>query len=174
MDIAREDTWEGVFEVIVGKDSKKTKPTDQNLEHGCADKGYNYIMAPADLRALQHIQYTTDMALQHADIDLDTYSAMVNIIQQLQERNVRVIFVTPPYFYAYTKAYQSNAPESISLMEQNMQKLQQDYHIEYYNFSMDKNFTLNHRIFTDSDHLNPCSAKNFSRKFKQIIAENTP
>ncbi len=177
IDITREDSWEGVFRAIISQnseDAKKTQPAGEHLEYRCADRGYDYIMAHADLRARGYIQSTTNMALQRPDIHLDTYNTMVDIIQQLQARNVRVIFVTPPYFYAYTKIYQENAPESISLMEQNMQTLQQDYGIKYYNFSLDEDFTLNHRAFSDSDHLNRCSAKEFSKKFKQIIAQDSP
>ena len=172
-EIAREDAWEGVAYGIVGDDDNPIEQTiiEQANNH-CADKGYEYIATHADLRAAQHIQYAAEMTTNHTDLPLDVYQAMVDIIQDLQQRDIRLIFFTPPYFSGYTEFYRENDPEAIGLMQQNMRSLQHEYKIEYYDFSSDQAFAPNYQMFIDSDHINPCGAKQFSTKLKQILMSN--
>ncbi len=168
MDIAREDNWQGVFKTGVAPD---TSPNEIDLmKVGCVDQGYQYINAHAQLRAIQHIRQSADMAGNHPNLQADTYQTIVEVIQQLQKQNVRIVFFTPPYFYTYTQTYQANAPVAITSMEQNMQKLRQAYGVEYYDFSTDSEFVNQHQLFTDSDHLNRCGARLFSVKLKQAMA----
>ena len=52
-----------------------------------------------------------------------------------------------------------------------MQKLQEGFGVEYYDFSTDPAFTKNHLFYHDDDHMNIDGAVAFSQKFRQTISE---
>ena len=60
----------------------------------------------------------------------------------------------------------------IDLMKKNMQLLQQEYGIEYYDFSRDTTFSYINKFFYNSDHLNKMGAKEFSKKLLLMINKN--
>ncbi len=115
----------------------------------------------------RHLQMQTQMTLRHLHLQLDVYNALAQIIEYLQQRNIRVVFYTPPYSEIYTRLYD---PETIKFMKASMLNLQAIYDIEYYNFSTDDEFIYDHRLFANGDHMNLCGARLFSSKFKQILA----
>ncbi len=93
---------------------------------------------------------------------------MEDIIHLLRQHNVRVVFFTPPYYEAYTRYYIEQDPNSISEFRTNIKRLQNEYGIEYYDYSIDERFAQDYRLFKDSDHLNHCG----KQLFTQILMEN--
>ena len=172
--VARDDSWQGVFNIRFFNNSNSLESVDitGETEHPCQGRELQYLNAHARLRADQHIKYATQMKANHPDLEQDTYKTLTKIIEYLQARDIRVIFFTPPYFEAYTSAYQASDPEAIIMMQKNMQRLQQKYGVEYYNFATDKAFVSDPNNFTDSDHLSSCMAKQFSAELKRLMVAN--
>ena len=173
--ILKKDNWEEIFYItILGKIPEE----DQFIEIAADDCRHMTTEALIDniksIRIAKYKRLTTEMAANNPDLDADIYETIVELIQYLHTQDIRVIFFTPPYSEAYTEYYQSVDPGAIALMKQNMQSLQQEYDVEYYDFSIDEEFKSDIRLFADGDHLNGCGAKLFSAKFKRILADNEP
>ena len=169
--VARDDSWEGVFGAIFSG-TQQEREQGGDIGSGCDGRELEYLVAHSRLRTHQHVQLTTEMAAKHPNLHLDTYETVVDTIQFLQQRDIRVIFFTPPYFETYTEFYQASDPETVTTMKDNMQTLQREYSIEYYDFSVDKEFISDHQLFSDSDHLNHCAARQFSEKLRLAIVDN--
>ena len=110
-----------------------------------------------------------DMVTDHPNLTQDTYTTVVSIVKYLQNKDIRLIMYTPPFFKLHTDLYDK---ETISIMKENMRKLQKSFGVDYYDFSTDTTFTSNHLIFRNADHLNEQGAKLFSRKFRLAFDEN--
>ena len=57
-------------------------------------------------------------------------------------------------------------------MASSVRRLQSDYGVAYYDFSADPDFTRDHTLFADADHLNGCGAQQFSEKFRQALTSH--
>jgi hypothetical protein len=167
--IVREDNWEAIIKVILGSKKKIQAPVEI-AEDDCRYMKVEDLTAHIESRASRAIRLVSVMGANHPGLETDLHKTVVEIIQYLKAQNIQVVFFTPPYFRAYTEFYQTHDPEPIALMKQRMRTLQQEYGIEYYDFSTEEEFVSNHRFFADGDHLNGCGAKLFSAKFKQVLA----
>ena len=96
----------------------------------------------------------------------DAFQTVAETVRALQRRRIRVIFCTPPYFAAYSEAFDPNVRR---VMHAKMQQLQQTLQVEYYDFSVDPQFSHDETLFCDSHHLNRAGSTAFSTKFKAQI-----
>jgi hypothetical protein len=168
--IVRADNWKGVFYGMIPRTSDEIL-LEKPLEECEYNEGVKLI-EHAKSRSMEQIAFSKEIATKRSDIHTDTYNTVVEIIQFLQKRGIRVIFVTPPYYHAYTAAYQRVNPEAISRMQENMAILQNENGVEYYDFSTDKEFVSDHTLFKDADHLNTCGASLFSAKLNEIVSDD--
>jgi len=102
----------------------------------------------------------------HPNLAEDTYACLVRIIRFLQTRGIRVVFFTPPYFVTYSELYY---PQTIRSMKDRMQQLVEEYGVEYYDFSTDKDLIYNNLLFKDDDHLNADGAVVFSNELREAM-----
>lgn len=167
--ITRSDSWEAVaYALYIGTWTAQAQ--DSLLDHDtCQNRGHHYLNAHAQLRAPQHIRYANEMMHNHPNLEQDVYEVMSQIINQLKQNNIRVIFFTPPYLKTYTDTYQDQDLQAITDMRQMMHDLAHTHNIEYYGFSADQNFIHSETLFADSDHLNPCGAAQFSKKLQKAL-----
>jgi len=84
-----------------------------------------------------------------------------SIIDYLVKNNIRCILVTSPYYYTYTKEFPQ---KDIKQMYSIINGLKDKFNIEYYDFSSDKDFKNNCRLFHNADHLNNIGKKLFTEK----------
>lgn len=179
--IVREDHWEEVFYAMVkGKKNYSLSTLEESLgvnSYGqLIDK--RYLGQPLSLDALttltrevevpEQLHLNAEMVENHPTLVQDVYKTLVSIIKSLQDRNIRIIFYTPPYFYLYSELYDQ---EMIAVMKHNMDTLQEDFGVEYYDLSTDPTIAPNHLLFYDDDHLNKDGATAFSQKLKHVILE---
>lgn len=168
MSIVRADNWEEVVYAMMGQ-----QPEEEDFievaEDDCTSLDDDTMAASIANRVEKHTRITAEVGVKNPDVTSDTYKTVIEIHRYLQDRGVRAVFFTPPYFKGYTEHYQATDPETIALMRQAMVALQREYGIEYYDFSTDEDFVFDKTLFRDSDHLNGCGAKLFSEKFRQIL-----
>ena len=172
--LVRQDHWEMVIQSLFDK-SLRTGNTNR-AEDGqeviakytaCEYKEFNELVTyTKEIGISHHLEAQRDSLESHPNLPTQAYEAAVDVIEVLQERDIRVVFYTPPYFEAYTDLYD---PETLAVMKGYMAQLQQEYQIEYYDFSTDPEFIHDHRLFYDDDHLNLCGARLFSAKLNKII-----
>ncbi len=106
------------------------------------------------------------MAAGNTHLQRDTYRTAVELIRLLQERDIRVVFYTPPYYESYVEL---SDPAMIEEMKQIMSGLQQEYGVEYYDLSADEELISDSRLFLNSDHLNLCGARVFSTRLNELM-----
>ncbi len=120
-------------------------------------------------RARSHYRMTQRAQNSNSSLTKATLHTTVQLIELLQARGIDVVFYTPPYFETYT---QLSDGEIIYYMKETMAQLQQVYGIEYYDFSTDPFLSTDYRLFSDSDHLNLCGARQFSARLRQARVEH--
>lgn len=167
--IVREDNWKGVFYHLLDR-STDTEPIKANSDD-CFSPQIEDLVHQGEQRAQQQVEIGNEISSKRPTVQQDAFEKASEIIEYLQGRGIRVIFFTPPYYEAYTTAYQRINPQAIPTLYETMQKLQQLYSVEYYDFSTSPDFVGNHQLFKDSDHLNFCGAQRFSTSLEhQMIA----
>jgi hypothetical protein len=168
--VAREDHWQGVWEAWLGNPPEHVPV--EIAEDDCR------FLPPAGLneqvaaRAARTTRLLVEMAGNHRTAAADLYQALADTIGYLQAHGVRVVLFTPPYYASYNGFYVETAPDMLATMASSVHRLQADYGVAYYDFSADPDFTRDHTLFADADHLNGCGAQLFSEKFRQALAVN--
>ena len=118
------------------------------------------ILVPHYLSAQQIVLQNNSNVLQ------DNCNCLVSVIDYLKARDIRIIFYTSPVYKSFTDYYDK---PYINIMKQKIQAIKELYDIEYYDFSIDSFFITNNKLFYNSDHLNRQGAKEFSKKFSEIL-----
>ncbi len=171
--VVREDNWRRIVHALLGGTQKQSKLTVGLAEDDCSHMMLNDLVENARRnRVARQVRLTTEMETNHPNVAGDTFRALTETIQYLQEESIRLVLFTPPYSFPYTQRYQSVDSATIAQMKQNMSYLQEQYGVEYYDCSADPEISTNHQLFVDPDHLNGCGAKLFSAKLGQAMAEN--
>ena len=106
---------------------------------------------------------------ERSDIVRVTTATVERIVQFLQEREVRVVFYTPPYFFRYNKLYDHN---SVVEMYAIMANLVETYGVEYYDCAQDPDFAYNPMLFGNGDHMNGAGARLFTEKLIGLMSTN--
>jgi hypothetical protein len=167
--VVREDHWKSVIYALLAGEVGHNEM--DALAQSCEFHSVEELEKAARLRAIDTIRLSDEVKANRVNIHEDAYSELVRIIEFLQNQHgIRIIFFTPPYYKTYTETYADDDPEAIQMMRSSMQQLQDEYGIEYYDFSLDAEFTGNHELFKDSDHLNLCGMALFSRKLDESVA----
>ena len=111
------------------------------------------------------------MAQLNPQIAAQAVGALGNAIDRLQQKGVRVILFTPPYYQVYNERYLAQAPEMIDQMYQSVSQLQQEFGVEYYDFSQDPELSTRPRLFINSDHVNECGRQASSERLAEAMRQ---
>jgi hypothetical protein len=99
----------------------------------------------------------------------DVYRQLGSIVGDLQARRIRVVFFTPPYSAAYRSYYKAQDANAIAVMQRMLERLGTTVGAEYYDFSNDSMVVDQPAVFADSDHLNVCGKRLFTKAFGERI-----
>jgi hypothetical protein len=168
--IVREDHWKGVFYTAVA--GKNVSSINNILVETCDYPDETLLGEIAKKRVIDTVTMGKEIFTKQPDIHSNTYLTLAETIKYLQSNGVRVILFTPPYYEDYTTKYFMENPGDINQMRQLMAKLLQEYGVEYYDFSDDKNFVDDISLYKDSDHLNLCGKNKFSKDLYQKMYEH--
>lgn len=167
--VVRQDNWKGVFYAMFHFAPAHAQNLAIGDEAQCQYMKVSELTAHARSRATEHVQMAWDLNAKEPELYLEVYDTLADTIQFLKERNIRVILFTPPYYEAYTLHYQDLDFGTIKQMKASIKAIQAIADIEYYDFSTDREISMNAQLFSDSDHLNRCGRSLFSKKLKDII-----
>lgn len=166
--LVREDNWEGVFYALLGR-PPELKGFIEVAAGDCSSLSADQLAASAENRVAKYMRLNQEMQAQRPNLAADAYAALAETVRDLQQRGVRVILFTPPYWQGYNERYQSEDPETIRLMYASLARLQSELEVEYYDFAADPAISANPALFKDSDHLNSCGAQQFSQRLDQAM-----
>lgn len=168
--ILREDNWQQIVYALLS--GERPESALETLTDDCSPLTVEDLTRHAEIRAGEQIQMASDIAQTHQHVRMDTFKTLAETVRELQEKEIRVVLFTPPYYEAYTRVYQEEDPETIAFMKDRLAFLQRTYDVEYYDFSQDARFVGDHTLFKDSDHLNSCGRELFSRMLNdQLLTE---
>lgn len=175
MSITRPDNWNQVFEnALENKPAEEFQPLwsvttktawgecSHFTEEELAAIGYEigYKAAANHLKFLQLDPHITAQSEQ----------ALVDTIELLQKRGVRVILFIPPYHSSYNNRFYETSPEIIEGMRQAVANIQARLNVEYYDAASLAQFSTRPELFYNSDHLNECGMRAFSEYLKNEMA----
>jgi hypothetical protein len=113
------------------------------------------------------------MANAHPGLEQDSYAALARTIEQLQARGVRVVLYTPPYYDRYSTYFTEQGSNILDRMKLEVERLQETYGVEYYDFSRDPKLISQPEFFYNSDHLSDCGRRVFSGELLEELTDNT-
>jgi hypothetical protein len=166
--VLREDNWSGVFNAL--RRGETHHGTFQELVENCDAIPEDKLDMMSSGRVADTIRSIQEIKANRPEIHEDTYRKAADITRYLQERGIRVVFFTPPYYSKYTQSFMQANPETIAIMEESMDRLRTEYGVEYYDHSRDEAFVNDFLNFKDSDHLNLCGKMMFSRVLLQKLS----
>lgn len=97
----------------------------------------------------------------------ENIEALYNIINLCYELNCRPILITTPFLKEYTQQVDDNNPEFWAEFYGEIEEIQNETGVEYYDFAFDARFSDAYSLFMNADHLNHDGAK----KFTNILME---
>ena len=181
--IVRSDHWKGVVKSIIsqlrGEVQAPYNPLCEVDEDGYEGTRITLVMDRKSLlerinKLEHHIRLAKEFYRNHPEITENVFATLVSIVKYLQEKNVRLIFYTPPYSDIYIEMLHKDDLGIVNLAKHYMQQLREDFGIEYYDFFEDPVFTGNYNYFFDVDHLNLSGARLFSQNLKRICESTKP
>ena len=178
LSVARPDNWRKVLSrnseinaaedlALEGSQSNRISSVTQWGE--CRHLAQNVLEEHARETARKNAESSRAMAEKHMDLQQDAFKALAATIERLQDKGVRVILLTPPYYKSYTDGFSRRAPDIIDYMHWAVDRLREKYHVEYYDFSSDADLTSRAELFYNSDHVNDCGRKAVSVRLMRAM-----
>lgn len=167
MSIVRPDNWHDVF-TAASEGQIKEDPLSNNLVQSITPWGTCTHYNQKDLTDIgneigfkaadNHMKmYTADPNIRE-----ESFQALADTIQLFKDKNIRIILFTPPYHISYNNRFLEIAPDMVKHMSSTMEKLSEEYDVEYYNAASLPEFSTHPELFFNSDHLNECGCRAFS------------
>ena len=174
MSVVRSDSWEGVWTGL-GKDASSANPfpydgvTTQSAWGTCSHYTAEQLDAHARDIANRNVTSSGQMADVHEALTQDAFDALARTIEELEAKGIRVVLFTPTYHEKYDQYFMEHGLPMVEDMWQKIEKLQQTYHVKYYDFSRDPEISQHAELFYNSDHLGDCGRQIFSSKLLKAI-----
>jgi hypothetical protein len=176
--VVRSDNWQGVWTALT-KDATSEIPFPYDGVHttsvwgGCSHYTAEQLEKHAREIAGRNVTSSRQMAGVHPGLEQDAFEALARTIERLQSNGIRVVLFTPTYYEKYTQYFAEDGSDMIDDMKERVDKLQQTYHVEYYDFSTDADIKGQPELFYNSDHLGECGHTVFTAKLLEAIKGNS-
>jgi hypothetical protein len=174
MSVVRSDSWKDVW-MELAKDSPTVNPFPYNgvrttsIWGDCSHYTDEQLDIHAQDIATRNVSSSNQMATVHQGLVQDAYETLARTIAQLQLKGIRVVLFTPTYYQKYNVYFMEQGSHIYDEMRLKVDKLQQTYQVEYYDFSDDPEITSHPELFYNSDHLGECGHKVFSAKLLEAM-----
>lgn len=173
--LIRRDSWRKIFTSLIKDKSKENNKIFDRYGQGVAQRFFKTLSHDSLCFGAKYNDIPRYQAVQNlskgnnSKIEEKIYSKIVSIINYLNQKNIKIIFYTPPYYKCFNQYFDK---KSIETMRELMLKFKNNYDIEYYNFSHDSIISSDNKLFFNSDHLNKEGARRFSIKLKKKLNLN--
>ena len=178
MSVVRSDSWQGVWpQLLVNSPVADPFPYDgiitTSIWGECSHYTAEQLYRHAHEIAGKNVAVSRQMAYDHPGLEQDSYAALARTIEQLQARGVRVVLYTPPYYDRYSTYFTEQGSDILDRMKLAVERLQETYGVEYYDFSQDPELISQPEFFYNSDHLSDCGRRVFSGKLLEELTDDT-
>lgn len=177
--IARHDHWKGVFKAVlnqirgngvfdsftadVSPTGKIGPPFENSMIGSERTKRFEELH--------QYMKLSKGVLEKQPETPETVFVVMRDIVQRLLQNGIRPIFYTTPVTRSYGDYVCREEAQTVQLTQSYLERLQDEFGIEYYDFFRDSSLVNHPEYFHDEDHLNTEGAKVFSQKFMQILRE---
>ena len=177
------DFSDGYFKIIAGDKAAKSRPAITLPEKKAIEPQHakfpDTVITKEDKRNFQDLvknathkarrvsRITAVMKKKHPNLYEDSCRATESAIEYLGDRNIRIIFFTPPFFCDYNEQVDH---QFHTIMIDTMKRMTSKYSVEYYNFSTSEFFDSDSTLFANADHLNTKGQKEFCTRLKEAIS----
>jgi len=176
--LVREDCWRGVVDSILvntsGDEREKQKAAVMNAVDEYGYIGLHFekrmkrgIETDRSQELLNLIRKSEEIFRGNPKIAGEVYETAAATVQMLRQRDIRVIFFSPPVTQLANELFAGETPTT-ALAKQYIQRLEKEFGIEYYDFSQDHAFAQKYEYFFNEDHMNKSGARIFSRRLAEI------
>jgi hypothetical protein len=146
--------------------------------HGAADveaprgkrpsKTLAFYQKHAERRCRQYDALIRTMRSRHPGLERDAYDVLRDVVAELEQSEIDVVLVTPPYFEPYNECFAKRWQE---LTRKNGQRIAEATGARYFDFSHHPEFREMNR-FMDSDHIRANHWKRLSRALASEMEES--
>jgi len=176
--VVRSDSWHGVWTALTEhKSSENPFPYDgvhtTSVWGECSHYTAEQLEVHAREIAGRNVSSSSQMAAMHRGLTQDALDTLARTIERLQSNGIRVVLFTPTYYEKYTEYFVEDGSAMIDDMKDKVNRLQQTYHVEYYDFSNDPDIKNQSELFYNSDHLSECGQQVFSAKLLEAMNGNS-
>lgn len=176
--VVRSDNWQGVWDGLADQQTSANPfpfdgVTTQSAWGTCTHYTAEQLQVHASEIARRNVTSSSQMAAIHPGLEQDALTALARTIESLETKGIRVILFTPTYHEKYNEYFLERGSAMLESMRLNIDTLQQNYHIEYYDFSRDPEIVDQAELFFNSDHLGDCGRKIFSAKLLEALNGKT-
>jgi hypothetical protein len=177
MSVVRSDSWKGVWTGLANDvPAADPFPYDGVRSDSVWGECYHYTAEQLETHAKEitrrNVSSSREMANAHPALVQDASDALARTIERFNSRGIQVILFTPPYYQTYNVFFAEQGSDMIEDMRQAIYNLQQSYHVGYYDFSGDSEFTIYPELFYNSDHLSECGTRVFTEKLLDVMRTN--
>ena len=177
LSVVRSDNWQGVWKGMANDvPAADPFPYDGVRTDSVWGSCFHYTDEQLETHAKEiaerNVTSSIRMANAHPGLIQAAFDALARTIDRYHARDIQVILFTPTYHLKYNMVFTEQGSDIIKIMRQTIYKLQQNYHVKYYDYSSDPEIMNYPDLFYNSDHLNECGAKVFTEKLLDAMRAN--
>lgn len=177
MSVVRSDNWRGVWLVLLaGTPPQDPFPYDGIHTSSVWGQCYHYTSEQLDEHARyvagRNVSSSRKMAEEHSNLEEESFEALARTIEGLQSKGIRVVLYTPPYHEKYSLYFTENGKDILDRKRKAIDRLQQTYGVEHYDFSSDPEIITYPQLFYNSDHLSDCGSSVMTAKLMKAMSQN--
>lgn len=163
--LVRSDHWEPVFAPLFGVEEDGGAADDDGTPRIVArdrePMTHERLAEDAATNVLpRHAEFEENMLELNPDVVDDTTEVLRRVVAMCRERDVRVVFFTPPYSRPYLAGVD---PEQRATLERVMAALTETDGVEYHDFSDEPTIADDPTNFVNADHLSAKGAEAFTK-----------
>ena len=160
------DHWRSVFTGKIKFPNKSNDDWDEAVIEKNRQRKKFLLDRHARSRVKKFHGIIKKMSLLNKDVHEDAYDIVLQTAEDLENKNVRVIFFTPPFWKTYNELFE----EKYKLATRKaMKAISHSTGAEYYDFSEHPYFQKHPELFLNSDHLNKDGYSIFNSMLKEAI-----
>jgi hypothetical protein len=164
--LARSDVWYNVAMGLAGRDPYYSRAAEYEEDRTEANTPEELVLH-ARARVPEKVDLARRMLAADTLLAERTYASLSASIRFLQERGVRVVLFTPPYYRAYSDLYVATG--LVGDMRRRARRLAAEHGVPWLDLSQEPALAADAALFRDSDHLNYRGKEAFTPRLRERL-----
>lgn len=175
--IVRRDHWRGVFKSVLEALRGPAPKTQSGWKDPFGEVDVDGYIGPRIQLTMKSDSLTgridevreqifllKEAAKTHPNLPGEVYMALVSIIKTARLHNLKLVLFAPPQTDIFNEMLSKEGREIADIRNFYLQKSENEFGVEFYNFAQAPTFVHNYNYFFNEDHLNVMGARVFSQK----------